>query len=211
MWINGKWVAPGFYFAPEKGGGGGTSPADPPPGDDDPPATPPPDDTPGADPPKSGKVEFSTEQQEAIDSLIGERLKRAKTKWDKALEQETEKAEREAKETHLKEQEEWQKLAEQHQVKVDELEPQVETLTERVEAYEQVITEMLTAQIKSLGDEAKKAVENLPGEPDALAKLQGLTANEGLFSSDGTPPGTPPPGRKRKKEPAETEPVRVRI
>lgn len=208
MLINGKWRLPGFYFAADKGSGGGTPPLDPP---SDPPATPPPDTTPRAVPPESGKVEFTTEQQAYLDKLIGDARKQGRDKAQADFEKEAEKAKSEAEKESLKEQAKWQELAEQHEAKVAELEPQVETLTAQVEAYEIVITEMLNTQVGALGDEAKSAVENLPGEPNALSKLKWLTSNEGLFAPDGKPPGTPVPGRKKKKEPAKVESVVVRI
>lgn len=136
------------------------------------------------------RVQFTEEQQEAIDSIVAKRLKRAKEKWDSDAKEAKEKADQEAEQKRLKEQEEWQKLAEKHEARVTELEPKAEALTK----YQETVEEMLKARLKELGDEAKTAVEALPGEPDALAKLEWLNANAKLFAKE-TGVGTP--GRNR--------------
>ena len=156
---------------------------------------------PGSTPPepKTTGVTFSQEQQDYLNSLLKkERLdakKQAQKEFDAVQQQAKESAEAEK----LKEQNEWQKLAETHEAKAKELEPQVTTLSEKVATYEAVITDLLTAKIKALGDVAKKAVENLPGAPDALAKLQWLNTNENLFKPLG-------PGNQIKPKPAATTP-----
>lgn len=142
----------------------------------------------------NAQITFTAEQQAAIDKLIGERLTRAKTKWESETADAKKKAEEEAEKKRLKEQAEWQKLAEQHEAKVQELEPQVKALGEKVAAYQKAVEELLAAKVKALGDKAKVAVEALPGEPDALARLSWLNANESLFApADGKGHiGTPP-------------------
>lgn len=132
---------------------------------------------------KADAVEFTTEQQTHIDKIISDRLKRAHTSWEVAATAAQTKAESAAEQKKLTEQAEWQKLAEKHQARVTELEP----LEAETKAYAGVIEEMLKAKLKSLGDKAQTAINGLPGELGALAKLQWLTANEALFATKPPP------------------------
>ena len=143
--------------------------------DDDKTGTPPDD--------KAAKVEFTAEQQAHIAGIIGDRLARARTSWEVAAAAAKTKAESEAEQKKLTEQAEWQKLAEKHQARVAELEP----LEAETKAYAEVIQGMLEAKLKVLGDKAQTAVDGLPGELGALAKLQWLTANEALFATKPPP------------------------
>ena len=157
-------------------GGGGTDPAATPPA-----AT---GGEPPVDPPaKTEPVTFTPEQQAYLDKLIGKARNDGRESAKKELEAAQQKAAQETEEKRLKEQAEWQKLAEGHEAKVKELEPQVTTLTEKVTAYEAKIVELLEAKIKALGEAAKAAVDNLPGSPDTLQKLSWLNANEALFKT----------------------------
>ena len=152
---------------------------------------------------KPEPIAFTPDQQAYLDKLIGKARSEGRESAKKELETAQSKAAQLAEEQRLKEQAEWQKLAETHEAKAKELEPQVTSLSEKVTAYETVINDLLTAKIKALGDVAKRAVENLPGAPDALAKLQWLNANENLFKPLG-------PGNQIKIKPAATatqEPV----
>jgi len=181
----------GFYRAPDGAGGGGSD------GGQDHSDT---GDGTGNNAGGGGsndQVTFTPEQQAHIDRVIGERLKRAKDKWEADAKEVQTKADQEAEAKRLKEQAEWQKLAEQHEARVAELEPQVKDLEGRVTAYGEAVTALLNAKLTELGDAAKTAVEALPGEPDALSKLTWLNANAALFASPGKSHlGTPPKGRK---------------
>lgn len=132
---------------------------------------------------KAAEVKFTTEQQAHIDAIIGDRLTRARTSWEVAAAAAKTKAESEAEQAKLAEQAEWQKLAEKHQARVAELEP----LEAETKAYAEVIEEMLKAKLKVLGDKAQTAIDGLPGDLGALAKLQWLTANEALFAAKPPP------------------------
>jgi hypothetical protein len=138
----------------------------------------------GAAPPPNAAPSFTPEQQTLIDSLIGDRLKRARSKWDEERAAAQKKADAQAEAERLQAQQEWQTLAEKHQARVTELEP----LVGQVEQYASVIAELLDTQVKALGPEAQTAIDALPGQPSPLDKLQWLTANEGLFKRTTLPP-----------------------
>ena len=141
------------------------------------------DDTTETPPAKAADIEFTAEQQTRIDQIIGERLGRARTSWEVAAAAAKTKAESEAEQAKLTEQAEWQKLAEKHQARVTELEP----LEAETAAYAEVIEGMLKAKLKALGDKAQTAVDGLPGDLGALAKLQWLNKNEALFATKPPP------------------------
>jgi len=130
-----------------------------------------------------------TFSQEQVNDLLKKERTDAKKQAQKDFDAQQQKDKEAVEAARLKEQNEWQKLAEQHEAKASELTPQVETLTAKVVAYEAVIVELLDARIKALGDGAKTAVANLPGAPDSLAKLQWLNANEALFKTQTLGPG----------------------
>ncbi len=67
------------------------------------------------------------------------------------------------------------------QARLAELQPQAE----KAQAYEAVIAELLEGRLKVLIPEARKAIEDLPG--DTLARLQWLTRNEALFTRQSAP------------------------
>lgn len=139
--------------------------------------------------PKQTGVTFSQEQQDYLNSLLKKERTEAKKQAQKEFDAAQQKGKEDAEAERLKQQNEWQKLAETHEGAVKELTPKVETLTAQVTAYEAVIVELLEAKIKALGDGAKTAVNALPGSPDSLAKLQWLNANEALFKAAVLGPG----------------------
>lgn len=114
------------------------------------------------------------ELQERIEASLKERLERAK----KHADEKAEKARKDAEARTLAEQGEFKTLAEKAQARVAELEPK-EKENEELRA---VVEELLTARLKALTPEAKKAIENLPGEPGPVERLRWLTANEALFA-----------------------------
>jgi hypothetical protein len=161
----------------------------------------------GTETPKGGEVEFSEEQQKALDRIIKDRLARAKDKWQQDAEAERRRAEEKAEQDRLEAQKEFEALAQKRAEKISELEGQLaesEGLQERVGEYEKTVEGMLTAMLQELGKEARAAVDALPGEPDVLAKLAWLKANEGLFGKDkGAGLGTP--ARRQRARVEETE------
>ena len=137
----------------------------------------------GGDSPNAGEVTFSDEQQQHIDKLIGDRLTRAKTKWEADLAAAKTKAEQDAETARLAEQEQYKELAGKYEARIGELEP----LEGRMQEYVEAVDGLLAAKIEALGEQAKTAVENLPGDPDALEQLTWLNANEALFGKKAPP------------------------
>lgn len=133
---------------------------------------------------------FTEEQQELVDKLVGD----ARTKERGKYEALTAKAKEDAAQAALVDSEEWQKLAGQHESRVKALEP----LEAKVVAYDKVFTNMLTEQVKSMGDAAKTAVGALPESMGDLEKLEWLRTNAALFQESGGPVGTP----RREHKPA---------
>jgi seryl-tRNA synthetase len=165
----------------------------------------------GAAMPNGGQVEFTPEQQQHIDKLIGDRLARAQDKWQQEQERIKAKASEAAEQKRLEDEKNYQKLLEKATGKIAELEPlpaQLEQAQGVIEAYRQTIGDILANEIKVLGDAAKTAVDNLPGQPDELGKLKWLNANKALFSQQQQPAqpapargGTPP------RHPAQVRPA----
>ena len=154
----------------------------------------------------AGEVTFSTEQQAHIDELIGNRLTRAKTKWEADLKTAKTKADQDAETARLTEQQEYKKLAGKYEARIGELEP----LEGRIQAYVEAVDGLLAAKLKELGETAQTAVDNLPGDPDALQKLSWLGANEALFGKRGTPDiGADRRGRSGKDTQVTDEEVRA--
>jgi len=147
-------------------------------------------------------MEFTKEQQEFVDKLVGEaRVKArevAKTQYDAAQA----KAKEDSEKAALAADQKWQELAAKHEARVTELEP----LVAEAKAYSKLIDGMLKAKIKEFGDAAKTAVKALPDGMSPLAQLEWLTKNEGLFKGAGDGVGTPqgrkkPPGAKKVEIP----------
>lgn len=153
------------------------------------------DDTTGANGSNSGEVSFTPEQQAKIDAIVADRLKRERSKIETEQAEAKRKADEAAEQTRLEDERKFQELADKHKAKVGELEPQVASQAETISSYETAVTEILEAEIKAIGDAAKTAVENLPGDPGPLEKLQWLKANQELFKTDKIP--APPPRRTR--------------
>lgn len=147
---------------------------------------PPTGDAPGQ---QSGEgVTFTPEQQAALDKIVGERLGRAKEKWESTAETAREKAKDAAETARLTEQQEFKTLADKANARVLELEP----LAAQVEVYSETFTKMLEARRKGLpphivtlldavGDPLKQLTwleENadklaLPAAPDIDGKKKG--------------------------------------
>lgn len=145
-------------------------------------------------------MEFSKEQQEFVDKLVGEARVKASKVAKAQHEADQVKAKEDSEKAALAADQKWQELAAKHEARATELEP----LQAQVATYEKLIAKMLQARIKDLGDDAKKAVEGLPESLSLLEKLGWLSKNEGLFQARGDGVGTPGKGKRRQKKSAES-------
>lgn len=180
----------------------------------------------GANSQNSGavKVEFTAEQQAVIDKAISERLKRAEEQWQAKQADAVKAAEDAAELKRLEENNQFKELYEKSKSDLQAMYSEklaAQQIAGTLEQYQQTIGEMLTARVAALGDAAKNAVDNLPGEPDALGKLRWLNKNEGLFSKTVETPkpgGTPPRYKgmaiqqpQQTNQPAVNEPPLIRL
>ena len=157
----------------------------------------------GANSQNSGavKVEFSPEQQAHIDRIISERLGRAQEQWQVKQAEAVKAAEEAAELKRLEENNEYKTLYEKAKAEAQSLHAEKikgQQVAGALGEYQQTIAELLTTRINALGETAKIAVDNLPGNPDALEKLRWLNKNENLFTNNATvskPGGTPPRNR----------------
>lgn len=157
----------------------------------------------------SGGEQLKPEEQALIDKhlekFIGGRLKQAEAQWQSKQEATQAKAEKEADDAaqakQLKDDKKYDELITQHETKIADIEPALEAANLKLTDFTTAIEGFLTKRLEELGEAAKTAVDNLPGSPDILAKLNWLTTNEELFKTkEPTPPGTPP--RRGAKSPA---------
>lgn len=141
--------------------------------------------TPNGTPPKTAFESLPQDIQDMITGLRNENKDKRKT--IDAIEAEKKLAE----EQKLREQGEFQKLAEQHQARVKELEPTVE----RYQKLSDLVHEQIKAQVKEWPDEVKTLVpdKNTPVEErlTALEKLKPL-AEKFAVQARGAQPGNAP-------------------
>ena len=130
-----------------------------------------------------GEATFNDAQQRYIDKLLGKVRIEAHDRVKAEIEREQQKATKDAETARLAEQQEYKKLADQYQARIGELEP----LEGRMQAYVEAVDTLLAAKLKELGQPAQTAVDNLPGDPDALQKLAWLNANNALFAKTSLP------------------------
>lgn len=135
-------------------------------------------------------IEFTPEQQEVVDKLVGT----ARIKARELAETEQAKAKEDAAAQTLATNEKWQELATQREARIKELEP----LEGQAKAYGELVASMLTDRLKSLGKSAEKAVKALPETMTTGEKLNWLSANEALFQGQAV--GTPKRSQVGKTE-----------
>jgi DNA repair exonuclease SbcCD ATPase subunit len=111
--------------------------------------------------------------QEDIDRVVSERLNRQRAQLA-----------REAEEGRLKAQQEWQRLATQHEARVKELEPQLEALQAGLEARDAELLKTVKAETKDWPPEAKALI---PHEGDALAQMAAVDKARALVAKLGEP------------------------
>lgn len=130
--------------------------------------------------------EFTDEQQEKVDELVGQARKEGRAKGKEQAEQTL--------------QERIDEL-EQYKAEAEELGGELEGKESTLDDYQSTVEDILDSRVEGLGEEVKDALEDLPLGP--LGKLQWLNEHgEELFS--GQTPGTP------KNEPSRKTPRRER-
>ncbi len=123
--------------------------------------------------PESGGIQFTPEQQTAIDRLITERLARQKATIEGQTNAAREKSEREAAEQKAKEQGEYQKLAESEKQRAEAAEQKAKEIEERTR------TRIVRSEIRSVATEMQFSY------PDDVPRL--IDAEAITFDDEGEP------------------------
>lgn len=92
-----------------------------------------------------------------------------------------------AEKKRLKEQQKWQELAEQHEAKVGQLEPELATVKAELEAANAALASYASAQIEHVPEMYRPLVESLP----VLKQLEWLTENGEKLTQKPQPNGGP--------------------
>jgi len=146
--------------------------------------------------PKANAVVFTPEQQAAIDKIVGGARTKAREQAQADFTDAQARAKKESEEAaelkELEDSKEYQKVIDTHTAKIALIQPALDAASEQVTKFNAMAEAILKKRIETLGEQAKTAIENLPGEPDVLAKLNWLEANEELFKIKVQPKGTPP-------------------
>lgn len=141
------------------------------------------------------EVQFTEDQQEFLNKLVGDTRVKARETAKKEFEEELVKRQEEVDLQVLETEGKWKELVEKHQSRILELEP----LVEQVEKYQKIIEKMVADRLKVLGDVAKVAVKSLPGDLNDLEILHWLNENEGLFVNPERERGTTVSSRSPRK------------
>jgi len=144
------------------------------------------------------EAQFTEAQQAKINELVGQARVKAREKAEIDFKAQAEKNTSAAERANLAAQEEWQKLAAQHEARVKELEP----FEAEAKAYRELVAGMLKDKVKALGDVARKAIAGLPESLTDLDKLNWLNQNTSLFEG-GPGDGVGTPHRSGHKKTAE--------
>lgn len=113
--------------------------------------------TPPASPPEP--VQFTTEQQAAVDRLIAERLRRAQEKWQADQEAKAAADAEAAEAQRLQDEQKWQELAQKNQSKAAELEGQLTSTKTEFEKATALINGLLESKVKQLPESMVKVLE----------------------------------------------------
>ena len=113
---------------------------------------------------------FTAEQQAHIDKLLGERLQRARDKWEADNKAASDKAAEEAEKQRLTEQQKYKELAEKADTRVKELEP----LVDKVKRQDEALGKILEQQRKGLPEHIIALLDKV-GDP--LEQLAWLAEN----------------------------------
>lgn len=117
--------------------------------------------------------------QAELDAILKSRLAEDRRKRDE-----------DAKAARAKEQGEWQALAQQHEAKVQELEPQLATATDTLTARDALIEQLIKDRIKALPEELRDVLPTEIGpRVEALIKFEKAAAKLQAQATAGTPAG----------------------
>lgn len=97
---------------------------------------------------------------------------------------------READEQKAKEQGEWQQVATQHESRVKELEPQIETVTSERDSYATLVDTLIKPRLKALPDELRALMPDEATPQQRVEQLIKLEAAASKLQGQRTP-GTP--------------------
>jgi len=125
---------------------------------------------------KKKAVEWSSEQQEELNRLIGETRKEERKKAHADFTTETAKAKKDADDKALEEKQEFKTLAEKRQAEIEQLKTQVTELStakEQGEKYKAALESHLKTQIEKLS----KPYQALISKLDPLEQIEFLTKN----------------------------------
>jgi hypothetical protein len=155
-----------LYRSPSAQGGAPTQQSQ---GAGQPPDTSPPSAQPpsGADPtaaqdggPAPGQpVQFTAEQQAAVDRVVAERLRRAQERWQADQDAKAKADAEEADRKRLQDEQKWQELAEKSQGKAAELEGKLTTTKADFERATTLISGLLESKVKGLPESMTKLLE----------------------------------------------------
>lgn len=186
-----QWLRRGWFYQADVGSGGGADDAA---GDDpdkkkfgeDPKA--------GIDPDKAkAKKEEKTFTQAELDQKVEERLQHERRKSEKDAEKIRQKAEADA----LEKNQEWQKLAEKRQTRIDELEKQSTELTpfkEQAEKYKAALDAQLTERKKTLPKFILPLIEKM----DPVEAMQYITEHAEELGGKPDTYSETPDGKEKK-------------
>ena len=138
-------------------------------------------------------VTFDEAQQKHIDTIIAERLSRAREKWQTAAETEAATETAKAAAQRLKDEKKFQELAEQREAQIAELQPQLKQAAADLEKYRAAMAERVHARLTEVPDYLQELLENM--EP--LAQFLYIEKHAADW---GQRPGGPPPTPKPSSE-----------
>lgn len=152
---------------------------------------------PGEQDPKTGEeVSFTPEQQAHIDKVIGDRLARARKKWEEEADEAKKKAAEEAEQRRLAEQKEFEQLANKRAEMISELEVKLaefQELEKTVERYKTALQTHLETQRAGLPEHVTALLDKL----DPVEQLEYVAShNEALRKGTAGVPPTPPSGKR---------------
>lgn len=121
---------------------------------------------------KEKRVEFTAEQQAAIDGIVQERLKRQREKLDADAKATAEKAKTDAEQAALKEQGKFKELAEAEKVRADKIE------AEKADLAKKLTSMQMQSAFQEAAGELEIEFADKAAQQDAFEKLDPTTVGE---------------------------------